>query len=140
MEAQDDLEAQVVFEQAQHHAGADLDLHLFSDPKEVQEREVNVFQTTSTVVLQKSLRECFGLTVTEAMWKGNAVIRGNCGGIRVQIEDGRSGFLVKTPRNAHPGSSGLFAKMEFEPEWARLQRNRFESSTSFPISCVITCN
>ena len=97
IEAQDDLEAQVVFEQVQRHAGADLDIHLFSDPKQVQEREVNAFQTASSVVLQKSLREGFGLTVTEAMWKGSAVIGGNCGGIRVQIEDGHNGFLVNTP-------------------------------------------
>jgi len=47
--------------------------------------------------LQKSLREGFGLTVAEAMWKGTPVIGGNCGGIRVQIEDGKNGFLVNTP-------------------------------------------
>jgi trehalose synthase len=46
------------------------------------------------VVLQKSLREGFGLTVTEAMWKGSAVIGGNVGGIRHQIDDGENGFLV----------------------------------------------
>ncbi|MCH6557730.1 MAG: glycosyltransferase [Nitrospirae bacterium] len=97
MEAQDDPEANVVFEQVQRHTGADLDIHLFSDPRHVQQREVNAFQTASTVVLQKSLREGFGLTVAEAMWKGSPVIGGNCGGIRVQIEDGHNGFLVATP-------------------------------------------
>ncbi len=59
--------------------------------------EVNAFQTASEVVLQKSLREGFGLTVAEAMWKGTPVIGGNCGGIRIQIEDGKNGFLVNTP-------------------------------------------
>jgi trehalose synthase len=52
------------------------------------------------VVLQKSLREGFGLTVTEAMWKGAAVIGGNCGGIRHQIKDGVNGFLVDNPGQA----------------------------------------
>ncbi len=97
MAAQDDPEAQVVLEQVQRHTGADPDIHLFSDPDAVKAREVNAFQTASTVVLQKSIREGFGMTVTEAMWKGSAVIGGNCGGIRVQIEDGQNGFLVQTP-------------------------------------------
>jgi len=55
---------------------------------------VNALQRKAAVVLQKSLREGFGLTVTEAMWKGSAVIGGNVGGIRYQIEDGANGFLV----------------------------------------------
>jgi len=55
---------------------------------------VNALQCRSTVVLQKSIREGFGLTVTEAMWKGTPVIGGNCGGIRRQIVDGENGYLV----------------------------------------------
>jgi len=61
---------------------------------------VNALQRRAAVVLQKSLREGFGLTVTEAMWKGTAVIGGECGGIRHQIEDGRNGFLVSTVEEA----------------------------------------
>jgi trehalose synthase len=57
---------------------------------------VNALQRRAAVVVQKSLREGFGLTVTEAMWKGAAVIGGDCGGIRLQIEDGRNGFLVSS--------------------------------------------
>ncbi len=55
---------------------------------------VNALQRRAAVVLQKSIREGFGLTVTEAMWKGTAVIGGDVGGIRHQIEDGENGFLV----------------------------------------------
>lgn len=61
---------------------------------------VNALQSTAAVVLQKSIREGFGLTVTEAMWKGAAVIGGNVGGIRYQIEDGLNGFLVASPQQA----------------------------------------
>jgi trehalose synthase len=61
---------------------------------------VNALQRRAAVVLQKSLREGFGLTVTEAMWKGAAVIGGDCGGIRRQIEDGVNGFRVSTPEQA----------------------------------------
>ena len=57
---------------------------------------VNALQRTATVVLQKSLREGFGLTVAEAMWKGAAVIGGDVGGIRYQIQNGVNGFLVKS--------------------------------------------
>jgi trehalose synthase len=61
---------------------------------------VNALQRKAAVVLQKSLREGFGLTVTEAMWKGAAVIGGRVGGIRHQIEDGVNGFLVDTVEQA----------------------------------------
>jgi trehalose synthase len=57
---------------------------------------VNGLQRKAAVVLQKSLREGFGLTVTEAMWKGTPVIGGNVGGIRYQIRDGENGFLVSS--------------------------------------------
>jgi trehalose synthase len=61
---------------------------------------VNALQSRSAVVLQKSLREGFGLTVTEAMWKGTPVIGGDVGGIRYQIVDGVNGFLVSTVEQA----------------------------------------
>jgi trehalose synthase len=61
---------------------------------------VNALQRRATVVLQKSIQEGFGLTVTEAMWKGAAVIGGNTGGIRHQIEDGVNGFLVSSVEEA----------------------------------------
>jgi trehalose synthase len=61
---------------------------------------VNALQSRSAVVLQKSIREGFGLTVTEAMWKGTPVIGGDVGGIRYQIEDGVNGFLVSSVEEA----------------------------------------
>jgi trehalose synthase len=61
---------------------------------------VNALQRRAAVVLQKSIREGFGLTVTEAMWKGAAVIGGNAGGIKHQIEDGVNGFLVDNVQQA----------------------------------------
>jgi trehalose synthase len=61
---------------------------------------VNALQCRAAVVLQKSIREGFGLTVTEAMWKGTPVIGGNVGGIRYQIKDGENGFLVNSVEEA----------------------------------------
>jgi trehalose synthase len=89
--ATDDPEGQAVFESL--CGAANEHIHILS----VQDTLlVNALQRRATVVLQKSLREGFGLTVAEAMWKGAAVIGGNVGGIRHQIEDGVSGFLVDT--------------------------------------------
>jgi trehalose synthase len=61
---------------------------------------VNALQRRAAAVLQKSIREGFGLTVTEAMWKGASVIGGNVGGIRYQIRDGENGFLVSSVKEA----------------------------------------
>ena len=62
------------------------------------DRVVNAFQVASAVVMQKSTREGFGLTVAEAMWKSRPLIGGNVGGIRIQVEDGSSGYLVSSPQ------------------------------------------
>lgn len=61
---------------------------------------VNALQRSAAVVLQKSIREGFGLTVAEAMWKETPVIGGNVGGIRYQIENGVNGFLVSSIKEA----------------------------------------
>jgi trehalose synthase len=58
--------------------------------------EINAFQSHADVILQKSTREGFGLTVTEGLWKGRPVIGGDVGGIPLQIEDGVTGYLVAT--------------------------------------------
>lgn len=102
--AHDDPEAIKVFKEVQKKAKGDTDIFLFSSLDQlgslsVQEF-VNAFQAGADVVLQKSVREGFGLTVTEAMWKEKAVIGGNVGGIKLQLEDGKNGFLVNTPQQA----------------------------------------
>jgi trehalose synthase len=92
--AHDDPEGWHYLQATEDHRGGDPDIHLLTNFQEVGNLEVNAFQRASTVVLQKSIREGFGLTVSEAMWKERPVIGGNVGGIRLQIEDGASGFLV----------------------------------------------
>jgi trehalose synthase len=92
--AADDAKAVETLEVVRHHANSDSDIHLFWDPLQINEQFVRALQAAPQVVLQKSTREGFGLTVTEAMWKGKAVIGGNVGGIAVQIQDGVTGFLV----------------------------------------------
>jgi trehalose synthase len=98
-QAVDDPEALTVLESVMELAAGDPDIHLFYHPIGLPgaiDEVVNGFQVASDVVVQKSTREGFGLTVTEAMWKGKPVIGGNVGGIRTQIEDGVNGYLVDT--------------------------------------------
>jgi len=93
--AVDDPEGIEVWESVCSYAGDDPDIHIYAQPEVGgDDTTVNAFQTASDVVIQKSIREGFGLTVTEAMWKGRPVIGGDCGGIRLQIEDGVNGYLV----------------------------------------------
>jgi trehalose synthase len=92
--AHDDPEGWHYLEQTEEHRGGDPDVHILTNLQGVGDVAVNAFQRASTVVLQKSLREGFGLTVSEAMWKEKAVIAGNAGGLRLQVTDGETGFLV----------------------------------------------
>jgi len=102
--ADDDPEAKKIFKQVKKHTGRDPDIYLFSDPYQLKNISNDVFinavYTISTVVLQKSIREGFGLTVTEAMWKKKPVIGGKTKGISLQITHNKNGFLVKTPYEA----------------------------------------
>ena len=92
--ASDDPEGKVVLEQVQKLAVGEKDIHIVAN--QADDQAVAAFQSVSDVVVQKSLREGFGLTVTEAMWAGTAVVGSDVGGISVQIEDGASGFLINS--------------------------------------------
>jgi len=83
---------------------------------------VNALQTRAAVVLQKSLREGFGLTVAEAMWKGTPVIGGNVGGIRYQIESGVNGFLVSSVQEAAEGIVRLLKDEKLREEMGQKAR------------------
>jgi trehalose synthase len=92
--ATDDPEGFHYWELSEAAAAGDPDIHLLSNIQQVGSVQVNAFQRAADVVVQKSLREGFGLTVSEALWKGRPVVGGECGGITLQIEDGVDGFLV----------------------------------------------
>lgn len=97
--ATDDPEGAEVLEEVRLSSADDPDAHALLLPPD-SPREVNALQRVADIVIQKSLREGFGLTVTEGMWKGHPVIGGDTGGIRLQIADGRNGFLVNSPEGA----------------------------------------
>ncbi len=98
-EATDDPEGEAVLSEVRSEASEDKDIHILLLPPDAHEI-INALQRAADVVVQKSVKEGFGLTVTEAMWKQKPVIGGNAGGIRVQVSDHRTGFLVSTPEGA----------------------------------------
>lgn len=89
--APDDPEGWKIYSELEKATRKDPDVALIRDAGDL---EVNAIQTAADVVVQKSIREGFGLVVTEAMWKGQPVVAGNVGGITKQIKDGSNGFLV----------------------------------------------
>jgi trehalose synthase len=95
----DDPENLLIFEQLRVRARKIPDIHLLNLPPD-SHLEINAFQRASTVILQPSIKEGFGLTVSEGMWKEKPVIGGNVGGIPAQIVDGYNGFLIT------PGEDG----------------------------------
>ena len=94
--ATDDPEGWDYFNATVAHADGDPDIHILNNLNNVGAIEVNAFQSHSDVVIQKSTREGFGLTVTEAIWKAKPFIGGDVGGIPLQVTDGESGYLVRT--------------------------------------------
>ncbi len=100
--AKDDPEAQRVYQKVKKKTEKDKDVFLFAELEKIGNLQVHVFvnavQVASDAILQKSIREGFGLVVAEAMWKEKPVIGGNVGGIKLQIKDGKNGFLVSSSK------------------------------------------
>jgi len=97
--ADDDPEGDAVYREVLAAADGDPDIKVLLLPPDAH-REVNALQRAADIVMQKSTREGFGLTVTEALWKGKPVIGGDTGGIRLQIVNHHTGFLVSSPEGA----------------------------------------
>ncbi len=92
--AHDDPEGWDYYKRTAEHAAGDNDIYILSNMNNVGAVEVNAFQVHSRALIQKSTKEGFGLTVTEALWKARPMVAGRVGGIVAQIEDGETGWLV----------------------------------------------
>jgi trehalose synthase len=97
--ADDDPEGAEVLREVLDKVAGDDDIKVLMLPPDAH-RTINALQRSAIVVLQKSLKEGFGLTVTEALWKSKPVIGGACGGITLQVHDYHTGFLVHSPAGA----------------------------------------
>jgi trehalose synthase len=130
--AHDDPEGMEYYERTKEYAGADPDIHILTNVG--GDEEVNAFQRRATVILQKSVREGFGLTVTEALWKSRPVVATKVGGIPLQIEDGVSGYLVENTRECIARVGELLRAPQVAVEMGRrgheMVRRNFLSTTS----------
>src|SRR5437588_7291804 len=95
--ATDDPEGWEFFNSTLEYAAGDGDIKILNNLNNVGSIEVNAFQSQAEVLIQKSTREGFGLTVSEALWKARPFIGGAVGGIPLQVQDGKTGYLVSSP-------------------------------------------
>lgn len=125
MEAKDDIKAQeILLDLQKHYVDGDPDIHLLSDPALIGHEEVNAFQRYSSVILQRSIREGFGFTVTEAMWKNQPVIGTSVTGLRMQIAHGYNGYLLDDTATAAEYTHKLLVDREL---WRILGENAHET-------------
>lgn len=97
--ATDDPEGREVLQEVLREAEGDSDIHVLLLPPDAH-RKINALQRMADIIIQKSTREGFGLTVTEGLWKGKPVIGGDTGGIKIQVVNHYTGYLVNTPEGA----------------------------------------
>lgn len=121
--ATDDPEGAAVLAQVEEFASSDPDIHILLLPP-FSDRDINALQRMATIVLQKSLKEGFGLTVAEAMWKKKPVIGGAVGGIPLQIVHGVNGFLV----NSIEGAAFRMRQLLNQPGLAQVMGERAQET------------
>ena len=118
--AHDDPEGWEYYNETVEYAANDSDIYILSNLNNVGSVEVNAFQVHSNAVLQKSVREGFGLTVTEALWKARPTVGGRAGGIVDQIEDRQTGWLAGSPSECAQACVEILD----DPDGARLAGRR----------------
>jgi trehalose synthase len=123
LEAADDIKAVEILKDLLEKAGSDPDIHLLSDPHIIKHPQVNAFQRYSSAILQRSIREGFGLTVTEAMWKFQPVVGTSVTGLRTQIIDGQNGFIADDPETCAQDALKLIQDRDL---WRRLGEQAHE--------------
>ncbi|PIZ00575.1 glycosyl transferase family 1 [bacterium (Candidatus Howlettbacteria) CG_4_10_14_0_8_um_filter_40_9] len=131
--ADDDPEGEIVLKETREYAGADKDIFfLINLNKDYGDVAINALQTYSNSIIQKSIREGFGLTVAEALWKKTPVIGGNVGGIPMQIENGESGYLVNTSEECAEKIVYLLENKEFAKKMGECGREHIRKKFLLP--------
>ena len=126
--AHDDPEGWTMYTTVDEHRAGDPDIHLLSNLNDVGSLGVNAFQRAADVVVQKSIREGFGLVVAEAMWKNKPLVGGDAGGIRLQVIDGETGYLVKSVEECAQRVAELLGDRERAREIAAAGRRRIREN------------
>ena len=134
--ASDDPEGWDFYNSTLAHADGDPDIHILNNFNNVGAIEVNAFQSLADVVIQKSTREGFGLTVTEALWKGRPFIGGDVGGIPLQVANGESGYLVDSVEEC---AARIARRSSTTRRWARRSGGAARSTCARTSSRRATC-
>lgn len=133
--AKDDPGAERIYKEVKEKV-KDKNVFLFADPKIIGKIDIDTFvnaiQTASNVILQKSIREGFGLVVSEAMWKEKVVIGGNVGGIKSQIKDSNNGFLVNSSKEAAERIIEIFQKKEIRKKIGKAAKETVRKNFLMP--------
>src|SRR5512139_1339787 len=130
--ATDDPEGWEIYRQLVATTERDPLVHIFSNLSGVGNIEVNAFQRLSNVIVQKSIREGFGLVISEALWKGTPVVAGHAGGIPLQMADGVGGFLVDSVEECAEKMIALLREPERARELAQRGRERVRQHFLLP--------
>jgi len=134
--AKDDPEAISVFETVKQAEKNDPGIYLFSDLRAIKgtsnDTFINALHTASTVIIQKSIREGFGLTITEAMWKGKAVVAGRTSGTRIQIKNNHNGILISSAEEAAQAIVRLLEAPSLRARLGRAARHTVQKKFLMP--------
>jgi len=130
--ALDDPEGWDIYRQVREASQSDPNVHVFTNLTGVGNVEVNAFQRLSQVAIQKSIREGFGLVVSEALWKGTPVVAGKAGGIPLQMADGAGGVLVESIEECARALVALLGDPDHARELARRGRERVREHFLLP--------
>ena len=130
--ALDDPEGWDIYREIQEASEADPLIHIFTNLTGVGNVEVNAFQRLSEVIVQKSIREGFGLVVSEALWKGTPVVAGRAGGIPLQLADGAGGMLVDSVEECAQAIVALLRDPDHAAELGRRGRERVREHFLLP--------
>lgn len=132
LEATDDPTASEVLAHVRSYADADPDIYLLADPKRIGPEEVNAFQRYSTIIVQRSLREGFGLTATEAMWKKQPVVGTSATGLCAQIIDQQTGFIIDETEQCARCILQLLEKPDMRDQLGRQAHEHVKKHFLFP--------
>jgi trehalose synthase len=121
-----------VYRQVREVSQSDPSVHVFTNLTGVGNIEVNAFQRLSKVAIQKSIREGFGLVISEALWKGTPVVAGKAGGIPLQMADGAGGVLVQSVEECAQAMVALLTDQERARELAHRGRERVREHFLIP--------
>jgi trehalose synthase len=130
--ALDDPEGWEVYNQLSEHADQDSLIHIYTNLTGASNVEVNAFQRLSQVVVQKSIREGFGLVVSESLWKGTPVVAGRAGGIPMQMPEGVGGLLVDSVEECAKAMLTLLTDRELANELGRSGRAHVRENFLLP--------